>query len=495
VPTNAAFRVGSEHSLTVQVTDSEDRQKETTWAFTVGENRDFNGDGFRDLFTAEWQYSLETGRVYVIFGSESGFSDADVSVDGWDVRFTGTSSGEQLGYGVAVSDYNGDGYADIAMTQNTNNSNTGVVYVHHGGTGWAGMSLGAGDGPDSLMTGEGTNQYLGYGIVSGDIDGDGYDDLIPTAHKYNSDTNLGRAYVLYGTAAGVAGSTLSVVTDDAAGWISGENASDEFGLLGATGDFDGDGYAEVALCSYGYTGDSPAPVVGNGRVYIFGGSALGLAGLVSGDDVTAVDAALATITGAGATDGLSGTFSGDFDGDGYDDLGVRASGVDSSTGRLYLFYGSAAGIATIDLASDDADAWISGESAGDYFGVGRSGDVNGDGYDDIVASAPYNSTNAGRVYVFYGSSSRFSGAYAATQADATITGDPVDEERLTAGLVGDLNGDGYADIVCGTNPVAGSAEVRIVYGSAAGVENIDFQTDSADATLTGFTSAISIRTW
>src|SRR6266550_7362766 len=110
-------------------------------------------------------------------------------------------------------------------------------------------------------------------------------------------------------------------------------------------------------------------------------------------------------------------------------------------GRAYLFYGPFTG----DINTADADAIISAEAFGDNLGisVASAGDVNNDGFDDIIVGARSNDANgiqSGRVYLFYGP---ISGSLADTDADAINSGAPFDEVGRTVAGVGDLNGDGF----------------------------------------------------
>jgi hypothetical protein len=175
--------------------------------------------------------------------------------------------------------------------------------------------------------------------------------------------------------------------------------------------------------------------------------------LGSGDAVESLPATHDwTYKGATAYDvlGASVSTAGDVNGDGYDDIIVGAWGFDSEgknqRGKVFVWYGSSDGLGTFYR---DPDWSKVGEAAVDYFGysTGTAGDVNGDGYSDIVVGVRYYNNGQdweGAVYVFYGGKSGMQAVYWRYESNQVST-----DLGFSVGTAGDVNGDGYADILAG----------------------------------------------
>jgi len=264
--------------------------------------------------------------------------------------------------------------------------------------------------------------------TAGDVNGDGYSDVIVGAVLYdNGQADEGRAYVYLGSASGLAA---------APAWTAESNqAGAQFGWSVATaGDVNGDGYSDVIV---------GAPLYSNGegeegRAFVYLGSASGLA-------VTA--AWTAESDQISAYFGNSVATAGDVNGDGYSDVIVGARFYDngeSNEGRAFVYLGSSSGLAATAAWTSESD------QAGADFGwsVATAGDVNGDGYSDVIVGAPYYDnpqTNAGRAFVYLGSSSGLAPSYAWSDGTNQLSA----LYGYSVATAGDVNGDGYSDIIVG----------------------------------------------
>ncbi len=223
--------------------------------------------------------------------------------------------------------------------------------------------------------GENSGDYFGNSVApAGDVNGDGFADVLVGAAGYNS--GRGKAYVYHGSPAGLGLSPA---------WSAvGENGGDYFGYsVASAGDVNGDGFADVLVGALVYNS-------GRGKAYVYHGSPAGL-GLSpawsavgeNGDDYF----------------GISVASAGDVNGDGFADVLVGASGYNSSRGKAYVYHGSPAGLGL-------SPAWSAvGENSGDLFGysVASAGDVNGDGFADVLVGAYSYNSYRGKAYVYHGS--------------------------------------------------------------------------------------------
>ncbi len=253
-------------------------------------------------------------------------------------------------------------------------------------------------------------------------------------------------------------------------------------------DFDGDGYADLLVGSYAY--DNPESSEGNAFVYYGGPGGYGAVPDLVVDNPT---------DQAGANLGWSVASAGDLDGDGFADVVIgahRQSNPESSEGNAFVFYGGAAGIGAapdvvLDNPGDEADALFG-------YVVASAGDVDADGYADVIVGAPLESNPAlreGNAYVFRGGS-----AGVAAVPDIVIDS-PVDQADSQFGVAvasaGDLDGDGYVDLVIGAlehdAPEVGEGNAFVYYGGATGVGGMpDVVLDNpADATGGHFGVAVA----
>ncbi|MCV6638502.1 FG-GAP-like repeat-containing protein [Candidatus Albibeggiatoa sp. nov. NOAA] len=348
---------------------------------------------------------------------------------------------------VGIGDVNSDGYDDVAVgaaDYDNGEFDEGAVFIYYG------SASGLSNNYDVMLESNQVQARLGRSISSaGDVNGDGYNDLIVGAYFYDS---TGAAFVYHGSASGVANSydtILQVAGSARFGWS-----------VAGVGDVNGDGYSDVMIGDSFYTdGESQ-----EGAVFVFHGSAGG----VSSSYTTSMQPDIAS-----AQMGYSVAGAGDLNNDGYDDAIVGAiyyaNGQDSE-GAIFTYHGSPSGLSssfTKQLESDQAQA---------YFGcdVEGAGDVNNDGFDDIIVGAyAYDNgeTDEGVVFIYHGSETGIADSYNSLlevdQANANLG-------RYVASA-GDVNKDGYDDVIVSAssyeNGQTNEGAIFIYHGSNTGVAN------------------------
>jgi hypothetical protein len=347
----------------------------------------------------------------------------------------GAGERERLGYSVSgAGDVNGDGFDDVIIGAPVSTS-TLVAW----GLGTAYVILGTASGFTTVLdmasftSGNSTGYIIQGGLAgdalgscvsgAGDVNGDGFADVLVGAMYAdpNGRDKAGVVYVIFGMAGGFG--TLDMVnytSGNSTGYvIQGAKFGAELGhALSAAGDVNNDTYADVILGSE----LSPTGKYKGGSAYVILGRATGFATLdlldfISGDSTGFI------IAGAEGNDLLGGSVSGagDMNGDGFDDVivGARSAGPNSRSraGAAYVIFGMGTGFTTLDMAiftsGDSAGFIVEVAVANDIVGwsVGGAGDVNNDGFDDVLVSAsradPNSRADAGAAYVIFGMATGF----------------------------------------------------------------------------------------
>ena len=431
-------------------------QSTAQYAYDVATAGDVNGDGFADVIVGAYLYSnpgqSDEGQAYLYYGSSLG-----VGTPNW----AGQSNQKNANFGYSVDtagDVNGDGYSDVivgAPWYDAGLAYEGSAYVYHG------SATGLSTEPNWTKRGDQAGDRFGHSVgTAGDVNGDGYADVIIGAPYYDDHwDDEGRAFVYYGSATGLSSSPAWIADSDQAGAHFGYS-------VGTAGDVNGDGYSDVIVGAHTFYGGGYAE---KGRAYVYHGSASGLS--LNPNWTAEADQANAHF-------GYSVSTAGDVNGDGYDDVIVGAVHYTNDLqkeGRAFVYHGSAAGLSTTPdwmVEGNQQEAWL-GRS------VATAGDVNGDGFADVIVAAPrydHGQQNEGRVYVYHGSAAGLSEI-----ANWIVEGDEVEaylgHEVNTAG---DVNGDGFADVIISALKHLKPEAAFLYYGSAEGLPDTPAWTACSD---------------
>ena len=404
---------------------------------------DLNADGKTDLVVGGDQNSF--GIVYIFYNDGSIPTTAATA----DVTITGVVASSKFGYTFAMADYNGDGRFDLGV----GSQNVDRVYIFYNDGAYPSTNA----NPDLRINGDETDSDISTSLVAGDFNGDGKADLVAGANNYGS-ADVGRVYFFY-SQNGVFNTNQSTL---------GESSSSWFASALTSGDFNADGRIDFAVGSYGY---NPGGAANTGRAYIF---------YNDGSIPTTAATADVIITGNATNDEFGiGITAGDVNADGKTDLIVGAEGYSTSTGRAYIFYNDG----SIPTTAGTADVTITGEATSNYFGQSLStGDFNADGTVDLMVGARGNSSNVGRVYLFYNDGSI---PTTAATSDVYISG----SSSISFGLSvaqGDVNADGKIDIIAGATGYSSSTgRAYVFYG--------DGTNDFGTTTCSGSPAACSVN--
>ena len=395
---------------------------------------DVNGDGYDDLFVGAADHDTgdtDAGAAYLVLGPVSGTVDLSAA----DAKIVGECANDRAGGSISAGgDINDDGYGDLlvgACGQEAGGDTRGAAYLVHGPvSGIVDLSYQA----DAKFVGEENFDWACHVSDAGDTNGDGYDDIITGATGHDAGgTNAGAAYLVLGPVSG------RMELASASAKLVGERPGDRAGgSVSSAGDVDGDGVDDLLIGASGH----PLGSYATGAAYLVLSPVAGTVDLSDAD---------AKLVGEEKYDGAGGSVSGagDINGDGYDDLLIGAGGHESADGRggaAYVVLGPVSG--TMELA--DADAKIVGEvfNDGSVGGGNWAGDINGDGHEDIlVGSSGYDEGDSeGAVFLLFGP---VSGTVNLSSADAKFVGE-AEADRVGAVCgAGDVNKDGYDDVLVG----------------------------------------------
>jgi Ca2+-binding RTX toxin-like protein len=438
---------------------------------------DVNGDGILDILIGGGYGINKSGGAYLVFGQASGFqANLNVSelngANGFSIP--GEATYDAAGGAVsAAGDFNGDGYDDLligAAGRDVTAFNGGGAYVVFGkSSGFsANLNLSGLNGVNGFeINGEPTNILLGQAVAAGDINADGFDDLLIGSSDRigtSSVTGPGATYVVFGHASGFSPSlNLSSLNGVNGFEIKGTKPGDFLGnSVAAAGDVNNDGFQDILVGAVGHD-------FGRGD---FCGAAYLVYGRAGGFPAEIIAGSLTGATGVQIVGGIpnsrvghSVAGAGDVNGDGYDDflVGVPEQGLVSNLdeGHTYLIYGGTLEMGAVIRGN------IGSASAGSVSGAG---DVNGDGFDDLLIGAvqeDFTGNQEGVAYVVYGSAAGVEDRL--SDIDGTngfkLFGEaPFDGFGMGVSAAGDVNGDGYDDILVGASGHGDGGTGYVVYG-------------------------------
>ena len=381
--------------------------------------------------------------------------EIDLSQREEDIRIQGSFDTEWMGE-VASGDVNNDGYDDFIIGAPSGNpAFQGEVFVFFGSPTFSGVF--SGTDADLIISGTlPTGDGFGHSVGAGDVNGDGYDDILIGADRFDYTeimTDSGAAFIIYGSNS-LSGS-IDLASESADVTIYGSAAYDRLGRSVASGDINDDDTADMIVGAYRATVQGATET---GKVHvIFGGSSISATIELSNTNTPAN----LTLLGDAQGDWLGRSVSsGDVNSDGTDDLILGAQHADPggvlSAGRTYVVFGSSQ-LSGTSRIGNTAGVILDGVDQDDRSGFYvASGDLNNDAYDDILISAYYadgpdNTTGdqTGEIYIVYGASSLSATIPLSTAADITVYAAAAGDRLGRSLSSGDINGDGYYDLVMG----------------------------------------------
>jgi hypothetical protein len=480
-PRGMLIDLGTDADVTFYGVEKRDYYGDVLWTGDIDGN---NNDEL--LVSSPWAES-QAGNVSVIFTTyQDQFDleqDAELIIKGKN-KFSA-----QDHFSVCTGDIDGDGKEDIITGACYSNSgpggqrsSAGEIWVVYGDSkSNLGSVVDLKTNADITIYGAKTGDTSGYTVASGDINGDGKDDILITSRYAPSGSGNGTIKVIYGDTRANLGNQIDLLNSPLT--IYGVEPLDYAGSALATGDINGDNKDDIII------GAEMAKGPGNSRTncgeayVIYGNTKVNL-----GSQKMLSSEADLIIYGADDHDHFSHSITtGDVNGDGKQDIIVGADGSDGisnsrfNSGETYVFYGSGSLIGTWDLKTQAPSLIIHGADVGDAAGSSvAAAKINSDNYVDLLIGARYGDgnnnqrENAGEAYVIYGDTSTNLGTTLdlASDSDINLIGhSPNDHSGETVAL-GDLDGNGKNDIIVGAEDAYSQrGKVYLVYTDPPRIES------------------------
>jgi hypothetical protein len=422
---NALYPIMIDPISTTPAAILDNNQSNSLMGCAVASAGDVNGDGYSDVIVGARQYIYGTypqtgeGAVFLFLGSANGVSSTPAAM------LKSNMIGDQFGFSVSsAGDVNRDGFSDViigAPYYKNGQDDEGAFFIYHGSS--AGINMIPAAIVESNLPGA---PQLGYSVsCAGDVNKDGFSDA-PNYDK-NGLESVGAAFIYHGSANGII--TTAAARVETNQWA----AQLGFSVAGA-GDVNGDGYSDIITGAPGFDNGQ----TDEGAAFVYFGSANGI--------ITSSPVML-ECNQAGAELGFSVATAGDINSDHLSDVVISAmlySNGQYEEGAVFIFYGKPGSISTIPATIIESNQTISA------FGhsVASAGDVNGDGFIDIIVGAPaYKDAQSigGAVFLYFGSPTGIN------ISTPLIFKDNPDNGNLgfSVASAGDVNKDGVSDIIAG----------------------------------------------
>lgn len=461
---------------------------------------DFDGDGFDDIATSSRTEEIagffDVGSVNVLYGAADGLTVDRAQL--WHEGFGGLegapADADVFGSALAACDFDGDGRDELAIGVHGKDIggtiDAGRVHVLYGTE--AGLSIARyqhwDEGSTFGLSAPETSGLLGFALACGDFDADDYDDLAIGSPGAVFGVDGGSVTVLYGSDLGLTNTRAEEWSQNTPDVGGSSEDGDFFGGALTTGDFNADGYQDLAIGVYGEDLPSGSNA---GVVNVLYGTANGLSS--SGSQFLSQDFPGLYCAAPEAGDHFGQALAaGDFNADGVDDLAVGSPGEDvggtPDSGLVILFDGSASGL--FPFAGDRHCVHSAAPlREGTEFGfVLTSGDLNADGIGDLVVGTPYQRLDPdvygqeGGVLIVFGGTDEapiVRETLLLTQGTPGVPGDPVSPDWFAHSVaIGDFDGSGFDDLVVGSPrddvpDISEAGSVNVFYSSVLFVDGFE----------------------